>query len=67
MVVVKIRWWFIYLYLPGVFAMCRLLDYFGIEYEPNWQRIEFWAVRAVTVEQKKQGKHLWKLKRYFRD
>ena len=47
--------------------MCRLLDYFGIEYEPNWQRIEFWAVRAVTVEQKKQGKHLWKLKRYFRD
>ena len=51
MVVVKIRWWFIYLYLPGVFAMCRLFDYCGIEYEPNWQRIEFLASRAVTVKQ----------------
>lgn len=40
----RIEWWFA-VYLRTLSWLCFLFDL-----EPNWERIEFWARRAIVVE-----------------
>jgi len=42
---IRIAWWYRYLYLPGVLTLAWLT-----RREPDWERLEYWTLRAMSVE-----------------
>ena len=48
---VKFAWWFPVVYLPLVFMISNfIVDYINVDHEPNFDRIEYWLEKALTIE-----------------
>lgn len=47
---VKLRWWFLYLYIPLLGEAICLSRLVNEDVEPNWDRLEYWLKKAIVVK-----------------
>jgi hypothetical protein len=47
---IKIAWWFLYFYMPGMKAILWLARQINQDAEPNWERLEYWLKKAIVVK-----------------
>lgn len=48
---IKLAWWFKWFYLPVfTFGIYFMVNYIDAEFEPNFERFDYWLKKALSVE-----------------
>jgi len=47
---IRMRWWFTYLYWPGLLACAFVCGFVGLERKPDRNKIEKWVLRAMIID-----------------
>lgn len=53
---VRIAWWFTHFYMPGLMAVLAVATLINPQAQPNWERVDFWLDKAMTVRPVKKGR-----------